>query len=384
MAHPFWDKYIEFEERIDAHDHIFEILQRVISIPLHQYAKYYDRFTKLSQQRPVKDVLPSETYAQYKAEFEMSNGAGQSDSQREAVLRPRAEEFNYTTFTKTQQEVNKRWNYEQHIKRPYFHVTEVDEEQLDLWRRYLDFEEGLKDYDRTVFLYERCLVALAYYDDFWLRYARWMQGQRNKSEEVRHIYMRASCFYAAVARPQVRLQWALFEEREGRTRIAEDIYHAILVQVPDMTEAISAAANLQRRLHGVDAAIRVYSEQVASHATSSATKAILVAEWAKLLWQFHESPSEARKLLQQSQPRFLNSKSFFETFLELEISQKGQGEDEQRERIKKVVEDLRKYGQLEKEEVRELCAGYMGWLVERGTKDVAKEWLELDRAVNGA
>lgn len=382
MAHPFWDAYLEFEERIEAHAQIFEILARIIRIPMHQYAKYFDRFHKLSQQRAVKDIVPSEYFAQWKAEFEMNNGANQPEAQIEAALRPRAEAHHADTFRHTQEEVNKRWGFEQHIKRPYFHVTEVDEEQLDLWRRYLDFEEQQRDNERIVFLYERCLVALAYYDDFWLRYVRWQLNQRNKSEEVRHIYMRASCFYTAIARPAIRLQWALFEEREGRPQIAADIYSAILDQVPDMTAAISAWANLERRLNGIDAAVQIYNQHISSPATSPATKAELVSSWAKLLWQYKGAPDEARQLLQQSQGRFMDSKIFFATWLDLEIGQHGSQEDEQRDRIKKVVDDVRKRSQLSKDDQKELCGVYMQWLVDRGTKDVASEWLKLDGLVN--
>ncbi|KAL9049375.1 MAG: hypothetical protein Q9162_007254 [Coniocarpon cinnabarinum] len=384
MAHPFWDKYIEFEERSESHDQIFAILTRLIEIPLHQYAKYYDRFQRLSQQRAVKNTLPSDTYAQFKAEYEMANGTGPSDTQMEAALRPRAEAVHSEKFRKTQNEVNKRWSFEQHIKRPYFHVTEVEDEQLDLWRRYLDFEESEGHPDRITFLYERCLVALAYYDDLWLRYARWMQGRSNKMEEVRHIYMRAACFYAPIARPQVRLQWALFEEREGRSQIAADIYAAILLQVPDMADAITGQANLQRRLHGIDAAAQVYQAHVTSPTTSLSTQAVLIAAWAKLLWLNKNSPSEARSLFSQHQARFWDSKVFCQARLEFEMGIQGVAEEEQRAEIKKTLEEIRKKGLLPPEVSRELCALYMDWLVERGTKDVAGEWLTLDREVNAA
>jgi hypothetical protein len=74
-------------------------------------------------------------------------------------------------------------------RRPYFHVTKLDVVELDNWHRYLDFEEGQGDFERTAFLYERCLVACALYDKFWLRYARWMFSQ-GKEENTRIIYIK--------------------------------------------------------------------------------------------------------------------------------------------------------------------------------------------------
>ena len=44
LAHPFWDKYIEFEERLEAYDKIFAILNCVVHIPIHHYARYFERF----------------------------------------------------------------------------------------------------------------------------------------------------------------------------------------------------------------------------------------------------------------------------------------------------------------------------------------------------
>jgi hypothetical protein len=32
LAHPFWDKYLEFEERLEAPEKIFAILDRVIKL----------------------------------------------------------------------------------------------------------------------------------------------------------------------------------------------------------------------------------------------------------------------------------------------------------------------------------------------------------------
>ena len=43
LAHIFWDKYIEFEESRDAHDRVLSLLERIIRIPLHQYAKFFDK-----------------------------------------------------------------------------------------------------------------------------------------------------------------------------------------------------------------------------------------------------------------------------------------------------------------------------------------------------
>ena len=55
LAHPFWDRYMAFEqgqgviaqndlEKAEAESNVFSILLRIIHIPLHQYARYYERY----------------------------------------------------------------------------------------------------------------------------------------------------------------------------------------------------------------------------------------------------------------------------------------------------------------------------------------------------
>lgn len=77
------------------------------------------------------------------------------------------------------------------IKRPYFHVKPLDGTQLKAWHSYLDWEmaeadtaavdaQGMavegserKDYvashGRVLVLFERCLIACALYEEFWVK-----------------------------------------------------------------------------------------------------------------------------------------------------------------------------------------------------------------------
>ena len=66
-------------------------------------------------------------------------------------------------------EVKLRWGYEDAIKRPYFHVKPLEKSQLAAWRNYLDFEVKQADDARIRVLFERCLIACAFYEEFWMR-----------------------------------------------------------------------------------------------------------------------------------------------------------------------------------------------------------------------
>ena len=55
------------------------------------------------------------------------------------------------------------------IKRPYFHVKPLERSQLKNWRDYLDFEIQQGSHERVIVLFERCMIATALYEDFWLK-----------------------------------------------------------------------------------------------------------------------------------------------------------------------------------------------------------------------
>jgi len=239
LSHPFWDKYIEFEERLECEDKIFAILERVVHIPMHQYARYFDRFRTLAQTRPLTELLPEDTLAQFRQEVladpppavqagqqQIKMERGELEIERE--VRSRIDNFHLEIFSRTQTETTKRWTYESEIKRPYFHVTELDEPQLVNWRKYLDFEEVESGFERVSFLYERCLVTCVFYDEFWYRFARWMYAQEGKEEEVRNIYQRASMIFVPISRPGIRIQYATFEESQGRPDMARAVYESVL------------------------------------------------------------------------------------------------------------------------------------------------------------
>lgn len=381
MAHPFWDKYLEYEERFEASsDRIFAILARIVDIPLYHFGRYHERFRLIAQSQPSSAAVSPELLAQFQAEIMATTGP---NVDIEPQLRARVDAYHLQNYQKISTETAERWNFEQLIKRPYFHVTELDEEQLTNWRNYLDFEESKGDYQRTVFLYERCLTTAAYYDEFWLRYARWMSAQSDKSEDVRNIYLRA-CIYAPIAKPTVRVQWALLEEMSVRAEVAMAIYSAILETIPGNVDIINAWANCVRRTKGLDAAKAIYHTQIASPSVNHQTKAILVTELARLIWNSHQAGAadEARQLYRNNQRVYQDSPIFWSSFLDFEISQPTEPETHHA-RVKGVLEDIRHKSKLPAAVVKDLAQVYMTYLLAQGIKDVAKEYLALDKEING-
>lgn len=356
---------------------------------MHQYARYYERFRTLSHTQPLDQVVEPEVLSRLRAEVEAEAapfGVVRSELETERDVRAKIDALFYDVFQTTQSETTKRWTYESEIKRPYFHVTQLDHSQLANWRSYLDFEEEEGDLPRITALYERCLVTCAFYDEFWYRYARWMSAQPDKNEDVRNIYLRAVTLFVPISRPGIRLQFAYFEEGCGRIQHAQAIHEAILMQLPDCVEVIISAANLERRHGGLDAAIDSYKTQIASPTIDLFTKAALVTRWAILLWKIKGSVEEARNVYLNNVEWYADSREFWSGWLDFELEQPTSAtlEAENGERISKVIDDMRTRSRMSTATKKQLCMKYLHYLQQRGVgKEAMKKFLEIDRELNG-
>ncbi|KAK3329400.1 hypothetical protein B0H66DRAFT_540905 [Apodospora peruviana] len=388
LAHPFWDKYIEYEERQEAQDKVFAILRRVIEIPMHQYSRYFERFRAMAHSRPLTELASSEELQIYRAAVDaeaIQFGVTKNDLEIERDIRVAIDANFMQFFNRTQAETTKRWTYEAEIKRPYFHVTELDHAQLANWRKYLDFEENEGDYARIVVLYERCLVTCAFYEEFWFRYARWMFAQDGKEEEVRNIYLKAATLFVPISKPGIRLQFAYFEEMQGRVLTAKAIHEEVLEVLPDAVEVIISLANLQRRQIGLDAAIEILKEKINDPTVDIFTKAALVTEWAFLVWKVNGSVDEARKVFINNVEWYADSRHFWQKYLEFELEQPTDAakEEEHGARIRALFQEMRSKSRLPVIVKQELGQYYLGYLQNRGGKTAMKDFLAVDRDLFG-
>jgi len=110
-----------------------------------------------------------------------------------------------------------------------------------------------------------------------------------------------------------------------------------------------------------------------------------VAEWARLLWRMKGSVDEARQVFQKNQHWYLESRAFWINYLMFELEQPTSASTElaQHNRIRLVVDDIRRKSHLPPLTIKDLVHYYLVYLLERGTKDAAREYMALDREING-
>lgn len=353
-----------------------------MSIVNHQCAKYFEKLLPLMSLRPVEEWAEPHHFEQVKAEVAAENYGlpEKAPLEIERQLLARINVVYHTTFALTQKQVQDRWHFEQAIRRPYFHIEDLPKGEILNWHNYLTWEEGHGNYEQIAFLYERCLVACALYEEFWLRYARWMFS-KGKEENARIIYMRAS-FFVSVDRPTVRLKWARFEEKLGRVTVARDIHLAMLEKIPDNETIIVSLANLTRRHQGVDSAIDILEGHVDRN-TKIAGR--LVAEIARILYVCKHAREEAREAFRKRAHSLELNKDFWVAWMTFEINQPAAYDIDlpatdiqtAHARVKEVYDKAPKY-LLEGKGERQLSELYMKFLLQRGGNDIAEEYVVLD------
>ncbi|KAJ3344106.1 PRP39 pre-mRNA processing factor 39 [Gonapodya sp. JEL0774] len=264
MSHPFWDKYLEFEESRHEHGRMLSVLERVIRIPLHQYARFFEKYSQLSVTRPVAEILTTEEYNRLEAEIRAVPVAlkeGEQPRDRTAAefdleLRQRIHALKSEIYMNTQAEVMKRWVYEGEIRRPYFHVKPLDDVQLNNWRKYLDFEEGEGD------------VARAMYEEFWLRYVKYLMNLGDSARAANALY-RAVNIHVHPTRIQIRLLNAALQEAQGEISEARQSYRTLVAAVPTAAEPAARLAHFERRQGHIEDALATLDTALSKMATKA-------------------------------------------------------------------------------------------------------------------
>ncbi|XP_075148092.1 pre-mRNA processing factor 39 [Haematobia irritans] len=145
--------------------------------------------------------------------------------------------------------VTARWTFEEGIKRPYFHVKPLERCQLKNWKDYIDFEIEKGDRKRILVLFERCLIACALYDEFWLKMIRYLESILEEPEIpaiLSDVYRRA-CEIHHPDKPSLHLMWSAFEECQTNFDKAAEILVNLENRVPNLLQIAYRRINIERR-----------------------------------------------------------------------------------------------------------------------------------------
>ncbi|CAG0884593.1 unnamed protein product [Cyprideis torosa] len=227
---PLWEFYIQWEADNNRLRFVTSLYRRLINTPTKLYNKHWENFLQHIRDHHPRSTLFCGEYEALKKEsceelkipyeeepaipdntpagppFEKSTPNSQPDEKLPSVIKEKLVAGVLEAHERTSKEVAKRWKMEDKIKRPYFHVKPLDQKQLKNWRAYLEFEEGEGDHERVVILYERALIACAHYEEFWCKYARYMENYASRGAilalEAKVFSVKAESVFVAVSLPE--------------------------------------------------------------------------------------------------------------------------------------------------------------------------------------
>ncbi|XP_031640349.1 pre-mRNA-processing factor 39 isoform X2 [Contarinia nasturtii] len=326
-----WEAYIKWETENKRLNNVINVYDRLLATPTQGYSSHFENFQEIVSNNAIASLIPVDEFKRLRKEV---RDAETKESADDSALAPGADEPDdyvrneseasaikdklLTSYRKVHKNtvaaVTTRWSFEEGIKRPYFHVKPLERCQLKNWKDYLDFEIEQGDRKRVLVLFERCLIACALYDEFWLKMIHYLESQTNEPDIVqktREVYERA-CTIHHPDKPSLHLLWSACEEQLGNLNKAAEILSNLDKTCPNLMQVAYRRINLERRRGDFDKCSQLYEHYITNtkNKTTAASFAIKYARFCNkikgdidgamviLQTALEKDPSNARIVLQ--------------------------------------------------------------------------------------
>ncbi|XP_070622379.1 pre-mRNA-processing factor 39-like isoform X1 [Erythrolamprus reginae] len=342
-----WEMYVEWQKEQGDLRAATGIYDRVLSTPTQLYSHHWENFKDHLTSHAPLDILSMEEllWMQNKFASEAGPKATEGDTEEEAPpgeevppkteSKPEAPEgiqalalldpekileqsvsIRQQIFLQNEGEVSKRWNFEEGIKRPYFHVKPLERAQLRNWRDYLDFEITSGSHERTIVLFERCVIACALYEEFWIKYIRYVEN--HSIAGARSVFQRACCYHLP-RKPNIHLLWAAFEEKQGEVEEARRILKTFEDYVPGLVMVRLRRVSLERRLGNMDMAEALLMEAIRDN-EGMPISSFYSVKLARQVLKVQKNLAKARKILLDALEKDPDNAKLYANLLEMEFS----------------------------------------------------------------
>merc|ERR1719341_1930694 len=195
-----WEYYIEREAAAGNLRFATDLFRRVIGIPTKLYNKHWDNFIAHVRDHHPRDILQYDDYESlrkltcrelqltYRPDPIVEGSAERKvelpEDKLKAGMKERLVASLVHSHEATENRVDEIYMFEEKLKRSYFHVKPLDHKQLKTWDLYLDYEISKGDHERVVVLFERCLIPCALYEQFWAKYARYLERAHKEKKDL--------------------------------------------------------------------------------------------------------------------------------------------------------------------------------------------------------
>lgn len=340
-----WNKYVKWEQGNKDWKAVVAVYDKVLTIPTQHYAIFFKDFKSFVNSHSPKEILSvtefetflnevrDEAEAARKEEKEKdappsvdddappgveSDDRGKPPNDKELkAINEKIVGKRKKIFEETEALVTKIWTFEEGIKRPYFHVKALERTQIKNWRDYLEAEITRKESkERVTLLFERCLIACALYEDFWLKYARYLM--KVDPPAARNVFQRA-CEIHLPKKPNIHMHWATFEEMEGNAQAASQILERLDGTLPNMAMIRLRRVAVERRSGKLEVAENLLKSFVAGAAKGS-EECFYVRKFVWFLVQVSKKIDVARQVLKDTIERNQDQIQLYKDLIGLEFS----------------------------------------------------------------
>ncbi|XP_065875544.1 pre-mRNA-processing factor 39-1 [Euphorbia lathyris] len=334
-SYPLWDKYIEYEEMHAQWGHVGMIYTRILEIPNKRLDDYFSRFKAFAASHTLSELRSSEEAApapreegDQANEGEVHPDAADEASKSVSAGLTEAEELEKyiavreEMYKKAKEFDSKISDYENAIRRPYFHMRPLNIVELENWHNYLDFIERENDLNKVVKLYERCLIACANYPEYWIRYILCMEACASM-DLANNALARATQVFVK-RQPEIHLFAARFREQSGDVAGARAAYQLLHSEIaPGLLEAVVKHANMEYRLGNPNDAVSLYEQAIAIEKGKEHSQVLpmLYAQYSRFLYLVSINVEKAREVLVEALEHVPLSKPILEAFIHLESIQ---------------------------------------------------------------
>ncbi|MBA0807741.1 hypothetical protein Gohar_023527, partial [Gossypium harknessii] len=313
LCHTLWDKYVEFEFSREQWSSLANVYIQTLRFPSKKLHHYYESFQKLVATWKEEMQCPNHMDLLSDPRVENEVSSCHTDAEISCIIKDLLDAYigmdgiealaKYLSigkqFYREASELDEKiHHFEAGIRRPYFHVKELDISQLDNWHEYLNFVEMHGDFDWAVKLYERCLIPCANYPEFWMRYVDFMESKGGR--EIANFALARAAEVFLKRMPVIHLFTARFKEK---IRDVSGAHIALLHYEKEsdlsFVETVSIKANMEKRLGNFVAASNVYKEamEIAAGKQKFDILPILYINFSRLQYMITSNSDAARDIL---------------------------------------------------------------------------------------